>query len=149
MRSGVQHEADATVEDRARLFPDRVASYDDEPALPQPAEAAPADFGLKVEDIGAGGTRRSDFPNNRGAVVSEIHPATFAEDVGFVRGDLIQELNHEPVGSAADYRKAVAELKPGQDVVFKVLRHADNGRMLTIFLAGIVPQSPSNRGSSR
>jgi hypothetical protein len=30
-----------------------------------------------------------------------------------------------------------------------VLRHADNERMLTIFLAGVVPPSQSNRGSSR
>jgi len=140
MRGGVQHEADVTVEDRARLFPDRVSSYEDEQAPAQPAQAVPADFGLRVEDIGANGTRRSDFLNARGAVVSGVDPATFAEDVGFLRGDLIQEINRQKVDSAADYRKVMAALKPGQDVVFKVLRHADNERMLTIFLAGVVPQ---------
>jgi serine protease Do len=93
-----------------------------------------------VEDIGTNGTRRSDFLNNRGAVVSAVDPATFAEDVGFLRGDLIQEINQQQVNSAADYRRVMAALKPGQDVVFKVLRHADNERMLTIFLAGVIPQ---------
>jgi len=139
MRGGVQHEADVTVEDRARLFPDRVSSYDEEQAPSQPAAVVPAGLGLRIEDIGTNGTRRSDFLNNRGAVVVGVDPATFAEDVGFVRGDLIQEINHQQVSSAADYRKLMAALKPGQDVVFKVLRHADNERMLTIFLAGLVP----------
>jgi serine protease Do len=140
MRGGVQHEADVIVEDRAKLFPDRVSSYGDEQTPAQPAQVVPADLGLRVEDIGTNGTRRADFLNNRGAVVSGVDPATFAEDVGFVRGDLIQEINHQQVSSAADYRKQMAALKPGEDVVFKVLRHADNERMLTIFLAGIVPQ---------
>jgi serine protease Do len=140
MRGGVQHEAEPIVEDRARLFPDRVSSYDNEQAPSQPAAVVPADLGLRVGDIGTNGTRRSDFLNNRGAVVAEVGPATFAEDVGFMRGDLIQEINHQQVNSAADYRKLVAAWKPGQDVVFKVLRHADSERMLTVFLAGVVPQ---------
>jgi hypothetical protein len=44
------------------------------------------------------------------------------------------------VNSAGDYRRIMGALKPGHDVVFKVLRHADNERMLTIFLAGVIPQ---------
>jgi S1-C subfamily serine protease len=140
MRGGTQHEADVTVEDRAKLFPDRISSVNQEQSPAQPAQAAPADFGLRVEDIGSNGTRRADFRDSRGAVVAQVDPATFAEDVGFMRGDLIQEMNHQPVNSAADYQRLAAGLKPGQDVVFKVLRHADNERVLTIFLAGLVPQ---------
>ena len=141
MRGGVQHEADPIVEDRAKLFPDRLPSYEAEQAPAQPAQVAPADLGLRVEDVGANGTRRSDFGNNRGAVISGVDPATFAEDVGFLRGDLIQEINQQPVNSAADYRRLMGALKPGQDVVFKVMRHADSERMLTIFLAGVIPHS--------
>jgi hypothetical protein len=33
----------------------------------------------------------------------------------------------------------VARLKPGQDVLFKVIRHDSNDRELTVFLAGAVP----------
>src|SRR5579884_4158576 len=140
MRGGTQHDAEVTVEDRAKLFPDRVSSLNDDQVPAQPAQAPPADFGLRVDDVGSNGTRRADFRDSRGAVVSEVDPATFAEDVGFMRGDLIQEMNHQRVNSAADYHRLAGGLKAGQDVVFKVLRHADNERMLTIFLAGIVPQ---------
>jgi len=44
-----------------------------------------------------------------------------------------------PINNLADYRREVATLKPGQDVLFKVARHADNDRVLTLFLAGAVP----------
>jgi hypothetical protein len=37
-----------------------------------------------------------------------------------------------------DYRAAVSKLKPGANVVFKVLRRADD-RILTVFLSGVVP----------
>jgi hypothetical protein len=33
----------------------------------------------------------------------------------------------------------MAKLHPGQDVLFKVARHSDSDRVLTLFLAGAVP----------
>jgi hypothetical protein len=38
-----------------------------------------------------------------------------------------------------DYKKILGKLKAGDSVVFKVLRHADSDRVLTIFLPGVVP----------
>jgi hypothetical protein len=48
-------------------------------------------------------------------------------------------VNHVAVNGAADYRREVAELKPGQDVLFKVSRRDANDRSLVVFLAGAVP----------
>ena len=59
--------------------------------------------------------------------------------VGFGRGDVITEINRQPINSVADYRAAVSKLKPGDDVVFKVLRRQDGDRMLTVYLSGKVP----------
>src|SRR2546430_14064170 len=69
---------------------------------------------------------RSGLEGRRGVLVTEVEPASFAEDIGFTRGDVIGEVNHEPVASVADYRRAVVKLKPGQPVIFKVMRHGDN-----------------------
>jgi len=71
--------------------------------------------------------------------VSEVEPASFAEDLLFTRGDVITEINRQPINSVADYRAAVSKLKPGDDVVFKVLRRQDGDRMLTVYLSGKVP----------
>jgi len=74
-----------------------------------------------------------------GAVVSEVEPATFAEDVGFARGDVIIEINHVPVKSLGDYRAQMGKLQPGADVLFRVARRSDADRTLTLYLAGTVP----------
>jgi len=52
---------------------------------------------------------------------------------------VIAEVNRQAVGSVADYKAAMSKLKPGQNVVFKVLRRQDNDRVLTVFLPGVVP----------
>ena len=73
-----------------------------------------------------------------GAVITEVEPASFAEDVGFARGDVIIEINHTPVLSLADYHTQMSRLKPGEDVLFRIARHSDNGSLM-LYLAGTVP----------
>jgi S1-C subfamily serine protease len=74
-----------------------------------------------------------------GVVVLEVDPASFAEDIEFVRGDVITEINHATISNISDYKNEMAKLKTGQDVLFKVARHGDGDRVLTLFLAGAVP----------
>jgi S1-C subfamily serine protease len=75
----------------------------------------------------------------KGVLVTEVDPASFADDLGFGRGDVISLINGETVNSVSDYRKAVSKLKHGEDVVFKVLRRQDSDRILTLYLSGKVP----------
>jgi S1-C subfamily serine protease len=75
----------------------------------------------------------------KGALVTDVDPASFSEDIGFLRGDVIAEVNRAAVGSVAEYRRVASGLKPGQDVLFKVLRRSGNAQFDTIYLAGVVP----------
>ena len=75
----------------------------------------------------------------KGALVTEVDPASFAEDIGFVRGDVVTEINHAGVSSVADYRRVVAGMKPGQDVLFKIRRRTGGEQFDTVYLAGVVP----------
>src|SRR6266403_1814231 len=134
IRDRSQKEATATVEDRTRVFPNTAGRMGD-----RPGEAAPAEFGLHVEDLTPDRGRRVGMDGQKGVMVTEIDPATFADDLGFGRGDVIAEINREAVSSVSDYRKAVSKLKPGEDVVFKILRRQDSDRILTLYLSGRVP----------
>ncbi len=134
MRDRQQKEVTLTVEDRTKVFPDRAGRNDD-----QPGEPGAIEFGLRVEELTPERARRVGLEGHRGVLVTEVEPASFAEDIGFTRGDVIGEVNHEPVASVADYRRAVAKLKPGQPVIFKVIRHGDNDQVLTLFYSGVVP----------
>jgi S1-C subfamily serine protease len=72
-------------------------------------------------------------------IVSEVEPGSFAEDIGFLRGDVIVEVNRNAVESYGDLRQELSSLRAGQEVVFKVLRQDENRGTLTLFLAGTVP----------
>src|SRR5437660_318385 len=134
MRDRQQKEVTLTVEDRIKVFPERAGRNDD-----QPGEPGAIEFGLRVEELTPERARRVGLEGRRGVLVTEVEPASIAGDIGFTRGDVIGEVNHEPVASVADYRRAVAKLKPGQPVIFKVMRHGDNDQVLTLFYSGVVP----------
>src|SRR5213082_290362 len=134
MRDRAQKEATATVEDRTRVFPNTAGRMSD-----QPGEAVPTEFGLHVEELTPERGHRVGIEGQKGVIVSEVEPASFAEDLLFTRGDVITLINGEAVNSVSDYRKAVSKLKHGEDVVFKVLRRQDRDRILTLYLSGKVP----------
>ncbi len=134
VRDKKQHSATLTVADRAKIFPDRAgngAASDNGPT--------PAEFGLRLEDLGTDRARRAGYENMKGVLVTEVDPASFAEDIGFIRGDVIAEVNHTAVTSVAQYRRVVSGLKQGQDVLFKVLRRTGTDQFDTVYLAGVVP----------
>src|ERR1700751_973598 len=127
-------ETTATVEDRTRVFPNaanRVNGSPDEPA--------PAEFGLHVESLTPERAQRVGVEGQKGVLVSEVEPTSFADDIGFAPGDVISEVNGQSVTSVDDYRKAIAKLKAGDNIVFKVLGHSYNDRVMTVFLPGVVP----------
>jgi serine protease Do len=126
-----------TVADRSKIFPQTAQAADENPNQ----EEQPGQYGLHVEDLTPDLARKLGMGSLSGVVVSEVEPASFAEDVEFTRGDVITEINHVPVGGMNDYRREMAKLHPGQDILFKVARRADNDRVLTLFLAGAIPAS--------
>jgi serine protease Do len=127
-------ETTAIVEDRTRVFPGATAKQNDSQNDNQPAE-----FGLRIENLTPDRASRIGMEGQKGVLVVDVDPASFGDDLGFTRGDLIAEVNRQPVNSVAEYKSVVSKLKPGDNVVFKVLRRQDSDRVLTVFLPGVVP----------
>ena len=99
-------------------------------------------LGVAVKALTPQLAEQLDVPANKGVLVQDVKPNSFAEDVGLQRGNIILEINRKPVNSEEDFRRVQAELKSGQDVVFLV-RDGRGGRGArnrgTIFLAGTLP----------
>jgi serine protease Do len=133
-RDKQQKLANATVEDRTRVFPNTQGRMSN-----TPEESAPVEFGLHVESLSPERAQRVGVEGMKGVVVSEVEPTSFADDIGFGRGDVIAEVNGQAVTSIEEYRHAVSKLKAGENVVFKVLRHANSERVMTVYLPGVVP----------
>jgi S1-C subfamily serine protease len=69
--------------------------------------------------------------------VQEVKPGSFGEDINLQRGDIILEINKQPVNSEEDFRKIQSQLKSGQDVAMLVRQPGRNGG--TIFYGGTLP----------
>ena len=130
-------EASLVVADRSKLFPQTAQNAEDQPEDSE----TPSQFGLHVEELAPDVAHKIGMSKVTGVVVLEVDPASFAEDIEFVRGDVITEINHATISNISDYRIEMAKLKPGQDVLFKVARRGDGDRVLTLFLAGAVPSA--------
>jgi serine protease Do len=142
IRDGAQKETTATVEDRTHVFPTTAGRVNG-----QTEEQAPVEFGLHVDSLTKERAQRFGLEGTtRGVIVTDVDPASFAsDDLVFYRGDVIAEINHEPINSLDDYRNAIGKLKPGQNVVFKVFRKYDSDRTQLVYLSGVVPAADSQQ----
>ena len=71
--------------------------------------------------------------------MQDVKPGSFADDVGLTRGDIVLEINKQPVNSEEDFDHIQSSLKSGQDVVFLVRQRGAGRNDGTIFLAGTLP----------
>ncbi len=111
----------------------------------QSAESKPVEgpktgkFGLALEPLTPELAQRLQTSEKQGLVVRAVRQGSPAEQAGLRRGDIITEVNREAVADVAAYRKAVGKLKPGANVLFKVMRRLDGGRLATLYRSGVVP----------
>jgi len=134
-RAGKAGEATVTVADRAKLYGNTTANEEDSGTEEQPVSGK---LGLSVRPVTPDIADRLGIPANKGVIVSEVKPGSFAEDIGLSRGDVILEVNKQAVNSDDDFRRITGQLKSGQDVVFLV-RQGRGRNASTIFLAGTLP----------
>lgn len=91
---------------------------------PTEPEDQPDDSGafgsIEVGELTQDMARRLDLPKSvRGVMVTKIN-----EDESELRtGDVIEEVNQQPVTSVADYKKIVSSLDPNETQVLSVCRH--------------------------
>jgi serine protease Do len=79
--------------------------------------------GLTVEDLTPRMTKQLGVDGRvTGVVVTGIRAGSQAEKAGLVQGDVIREVNHEPVQSSQDFRQAVKALPNEQPILLFINR---------------------------
>jgi len=85
-------------------------------------EATGALGSLHVGDLTPEMARQLDLPNNvQGVVVTSVDPDSGAAELQ--KGDVIEEINQQPITSVSDYNKIAASLDSSQPQVLSVCRH--------------------------
>jgi serine protease Do len=77
---------------------------------------------IHVDELTPEMARQLDLPGNvRGVVVGNVDPDSGVAELQ--KGDVIEEINQQPVTSVADYNKIAGSLDPSQPQVLSVCRH--------------------------
>ncbi|PYI97901.1 MAG: hypothetical protein DME98_06615 [Verrucomicrobia bacterium] len=77
---------------------------------------------IRVDELTPEMASQLDLPANvRGVLVASVDPDSGAAELQ--KGDVIEEINQQPVTSVSDYNKIAASLDPSQPQVLSVCRH--------------------------
>ncbi len=136
VRNGKPQDATVTIADRSKLFAARLGDDQDNESDNAPK---PSKFGVGVRKLTPEMAERLDVPSGKGVIVQEVRPNSFAEDVGLGRGDVVLEINKQPVNSEEEFARVESGMKSGQDVVFLVRQRGSTRQDGTAFLAGTLP----------
>jgi serine protease Do len=87
--------------------------------------------GLAVQELDRDAIRELGLKSGtKGVVVAEIEPDSPAERAGLIRGDVIREINRQPVQSVKDFERVASELKKDEPALFLI-----NRRGASLFLS--------------
>src|SRR5580700_11142639 len=136
LRNGKPQDTSVTIADRAKLFAARLGDEQENGDESAPKQSK---FGVTVRKVTPEMADRLDMGSGKGVIVQDVKPGSFAEDVNLGRGDIILEVNKQPVNNEEEFAKVEANLKSGQDVVFLVRSRGSSRQDGTIFLAGTLP----------
>jgi serine protease Do len=86
------------------------------------SQAAPSQWGLQLQDVTPQMARQRGLQED-GVMVVGVQPGSPAERAGLQRGDIIREVNRQPVQSAQEVRDAIAKADNQDTVALLVKRN--------------------------
>lgn len=87
-----------------------------------PAATGLRKFGITVQDITPELRSRYGLTRESGVVVTQVEPGSRAYWAGLKEGDVIVEVNREPVANVSDWNRLVAQLSEEDEVLLTVVR---------------------------
>jgi serine protease Do len=112
----VDYETSGVVPRRSQPQPQTPAQPNGQGAISNPLAS------IHVDELTQEMARQLNLPNNaRGVVVASVDPDSGVAELQ--KGDVIEEINQQPVTSVADYNKTAASLDASQPQVLSVCRH--------------------------
>jgi serine protease Do len=86
----------------------------------------PGKLGITVSEITPDAARQLGISNTEGALVTDVRPGSPADEGGIRPGDVIRELNRNPIKSANELINSARNLKRGSTVMLKIERQGSS-----------------------
>ncbi len=99
---------------------------EDKTVSEKPVHPAADKWGLQLRDVNPQIAQQFNLKEDKGVVVAGIEPGSRAAEAGMQRGDLILEVNRQPVGSVKDFLEDIDRSTDKTQLLLLVQR--DNGK---------------------
>jgi serine protease Do len=136
LRDKKEQEAKVEIGDRSVVFAERLGA--DEEAESAEATGTDVKFGISIQNVTADVAGRLGISEGKGVLVTSVDPDSFAEEIGLERGDVILQVNQQPVNKVEDVLRIQRSLASKTDVVFLIQRN-QQGQPTSLYLAGTLP----------
>ncbi|HEX9190464.1 MAG TPA: PDZ domain-containing protein, partial [Candidatus Deferrimicrobiaceae bacterium] len=104
------------------VIPVTIAEMEGEPGKRAGEPDLSKGLGLTVQDITPELAQRFEIENTRGVLVTGVEGGSPADDAGFQEGDVIRQINRQPVPNVAEFGKLMKNVKGDKTVLFLVER---------------------------
>jgi serine protease Do len=132
------------VGDRTQIFADLYGGKKNEDKPEAAPEGVQLRFGITIQPLTAANKDRIGYKGEGSVTIASVEQSSFAEDIGITKGDIVLQLNRQTVKAPEDIKKIQSGLKPGDSVVFRVMRQVPGARgtgdWQPLFLSGKVPE---------
>jgi serine protease Do len=79
-------------------------------------------LGVTVENVDPDTARQLKLSSTSGVVVTDVQSGSPADEAGIQSGDVIREINHKAIKTAADLQAEMGNLKKGSTVLLNIIR---------------------------
>ncbi len=94
--------------------------------------SATDELGLEVVDIDRETADRLGMDDTDGVIVAGVAPDSKAFEAGFARGDIIREIDRQPVRTIDDYERIIEDTDEGDTLSFYIVRPREGIKIIRI-----------------
>ncbi|MBF0365859.1 MAG: PDZ domain-containing protein, partial [Oligoflexia bacterium] len=94
-------------------------------------------WGADCVTITPGVAQQYNLPANSGVLVNDVEKNSFAETIGLQEGDIIQEINNQPIYEIGNMLLVLADKNVGDKMKIKVIRNKRNSKNLKFAITDV------------
>jgi serine protease Do len=80
------------------------------------------ELGIRVSELTSEIIRRFNITEKSGVIVTDVESESQGAQAGIMMGDIIKEINHQPITTVKDYKKEIKKLKKGDSILMFIKR---------------------------
>jgi len=103
-------------------LPVTISELEGEPVARGSGSEATKGVGLTVQELTPDIARKLDIGNLKGVLVTSVEDSSAAAEAGFQQGDIVRQVNGQPVPNVAEFAKLMKKYKGGKTMRFLVER---------------------------